>query len=98
MRITRQSSIPHISTWWRSRPRLLLGCTTVLALLPGCTTHPDEAMTADAVAADWIHPACIATALQPPRNNACNGPWSFNYIEQYTCEDTTQACARFFSC
>ena len=83
----------------------LVACCSIASLHAGCSGDPEEADTAQAVAPDWIHPACAPDALQPPTTVAdgCNGPWTFGFSETWTnrdaCgEDTTKACETNRSC
>ena len=64
----------------------------------GCAAHdgdPPASSTVQAIAADWIHPACEASALSPPNSDPqrCNGPWLYSYQEFWNnravCEDST---------
>ena len=96
--------------WTRSRgpcraASWLLACCSIASLHAGCTGHPEEADATQAVAPDWIHPACAPDALQPPTTvtDGCNGPWTFGYSETWTdrdaCgEDTTRACETYQTC
>jgi hypothetical protein len=80
-----------------------------LSLQAGCAEEDNEDRVVQAVSQpspDWIHPACSSDALQPPPangNDACNGPWSFGYVDNATdarlCgEDTTRACVTYNAC
>jgi subtilisin-like proprotein convertase family protein len=59
--------------------------------------------TSQAVTADWIHPACQASALMPPGNDPqrCDGPWTYSHQDWWNnraaCGDSN-VCAQYNSC
>ncbi len=79
----------------------ITSCLLALSLGSGCTERDDdpdtESSEVQALAPDWIHPACVSDALMPPAPNTCAGPWRIDYRETWqdlvTCgEDPSGAC------
>lgn len=93
-----------------SAPNHATLCAAALMLITalGCTSSSEkDTATGEAdqvVSPDWIHPACDATSLAPPSNNAqlCNGPWKYTYQEWWrnrdACGNDPNVCQTFNMC
>src|SRR5882724_12050691 len=82
-------------------------CTVALSafVVSACSSTDDDdetSKTAQAIASDWIHPACDTSALGPPLGDPllCNGPTTFTYREWWANPDACGAptCLAYNSC
>lgn len=67
-------------------PRVLAAaCAASLALsFAACGSEEPVKKGRSELVADWLHPACAASALLPPAPDTCAGPWSFGYRDLST--------------